>query len=172
MGKFVASQGASVAMGSEAAEAEGQGNIKSQPWLPLWQAGDPWCYGVFGAIAAIGVGALFHDSQETARIEEELAVKRAIDAEHDGFKAALPKRLEFNPINTLQARRVNIYQDFDFTHRDSAYFLPAGMDTDISYASQTDGRDVVRFSYIPKSLKDSSTVTIPPKNTHGVLMKN
>ena len=161
MGKFVASQGASVAMGSEAAEALKAKATAKVTTMAATMAGKATLgvTGVFGAAAAIGIGALFHDSQETARIEEELAVKRAIDAEHDAFKAALPKRLEFNPINTLQARRVNIYQDFDFTHRDSAYFLPAGMDTDISYASQTDGRDVVRFSYIPKSLKDSSTVT-------------
>ena len=33
------------------------------------------------------------------------------------------------------------------------------MDTDISYVNQTDGQDVVRFSYIPKSLKESVTAT-------------
>jgi len=161
MGSFVASQGASAAMGSEAALALKAKATAKVTAMAATTAGKATlgATGVFGAIAAIGIGALFHDSQETARIEAELAEKQAIDAEHDAFKAALPKRLEFNPINTLQTRRVNIYKDFDFTHRDSAYFLPAGMDTDISYVNQTDGRDVVRFSYIPKSLKDSSTVT-------------
>jgi hypothetical protein len=161
MGKTVASQAASAAMGSKAAMALKAKATAKVTAMAATTAGKAalGATGVLGAAAAIGIGALFHDSQETARIEAELAEKRVIDAEHDAFKAALPKRLEFNPINTLQTRRVNIYKGFDFTHRDSAYFLPAGMDTDISYINQTDGQDVVRFSYIPKSLKESAVAT-------------
>ena len=161
MGKTVASQAASAAMGSEAALALKAKATAKVTAMVATNTGKAvlGATGVLGAAAAIGIGALFHDSQETARIEGELAEKRQIDAEHDAFKAALPKRLEFNPINTLQTRRVNIYKNYNFTHRDSAYLLPAGMDTDISYVNQTDGQDVVRFSYIPKSLKESVTAT-------------
>ena len=109
--------------------------------------------GIAGAAAAIGIGALFHHSNETARIENELAKKKAIDAEHDDFKASLPTKLEFNPINTLQERTVSVYDNFNFTHQDSFYFLPAGMGAQISYISQTDNRDIVSFSYNPYSLK-------------------
>ena len=109
--------------------------------------------GIVGAAAAIGIGALFHHSNETARIENELAKKKAIDAEHDDFKASLPTKLEFNPINTLQERTVSVYDNFNFTHQDSFYFLPAGMGAQISYISQTDNRDIVSFSYNPYSLK-------------------
>merc|ERR1712078_738754 len=118
MGKTVASQAASAAMGSEAALALKAKATAKVTAMVATNTGKAvlGATGVLGAAAAIGIGALFHDSQETARIEGELAEKRQIDAEHDAFKAALPKRLEFNPINTLQTRRVNIYKNYNFTH--------------------------------------------------------
>merc|ERR1711924_458449 len=116
LGKTVASHAASAAMGSEAALALKAKATAKVTAMVTTNAGKValGATGVLGAAAAIGIGALFHDSQETARIEGELSEKRQIDAEHDAFKAALPKRLEFNPINTLQTRRVNIYKNYNF----------------------------------------------------------
>ena len=168
MGKTAAQQALSIAAGTETGKAIAeQGKAFAEPIIKkatqMWSTTKGKAIlgsaGILGAAAAIGIGALFHHSEETARIEKELAKKREIDAAHDDFKASLPKRLEFNSINTLQERSVSIYSNYNFTHQNSIHLLPAGIDTKIQYIAQTDGRDVVSFSHVPESLKTNTTAT-------------